>query len=120
MKGSIIMKLFKKKNNKKVDYSFGCIPSEPDSKDLYWEDTEDYQELKKQEFNSEKVYEDNKKAVKHCVESLTNTSNDIKCVIRNIESIEKKLEWNKICSIEEKVDRIESKLDLIIEKLGDK
>ena len=45
MKGSIIMKLFKKHKEDKKVFAFGLIPDEPDSRDLYWEDTKEYKEM---------------------------------------------------------------------------
>ena len=36
----------------------------------------------------------------------------------NMERIQKNMEWNKMCSIERKVDLLNDKLDMILKKLG--
>lgn len=38
----------------------------------------------------------------------------------NMERIQKNMEWNKMCSIERKVDLLNDKLDMILKKLGDR
>lgn len=37
-----------------------------------------------------------------------------------MEKIQKTMEWDKMCAIEHKVDSLNDKMDLILQKLGDK
>jgi hypothetical protein len=44
----------------------------------------------------------------------------LKSIANEMNKIEKDMEWDKMCAIERKVDSLNDKMDLILQKLGDK
>jgi len=44
----------------------------------------------------------------------------LKSIANEMNKIEKDMEWDKMCAIERKVDALNDKMDLILQKLGDK
>jgi len=44
----------------------------------------------------------------------------LKSIANEMDKIEKDMEWDKMCAIERKVDALNDKMDLILQKLGDK
>ena len=79
----------------------------------------------------EKALDTNKEFNMDLAESMRNTQSTCdyiqKCnepktmedVAINMERIKNKMEWNKMCAIEHKVDLLNDKMDLILKKLGD-
>ena len=56
---------------------------------------------------------------------MKNTNKELDITsLRDIENemnkIQKTMEWDKMCAIERKVDLLDDKMDLILQKLGDK
>jgi len=44
----------------------------------------------------------------------------LKSIANEMNKIEKDMGWDKMCAIERKVDSLNDKMDLILQKLGDK
>lgn len=69
--------------------------------------------------NHENICEESNKAVQKCVADLDTQIDNVNAAIKQMEYIQQRLTWNKICIIENRISIIEDKLDLILEKLGD-